>query len=141
MEDQDELNIEFSTDILALLNGLRPDSDNANVYTPQDVVKKMLDILPKDIWANRDVKFLDPACKSGVYLREITKRLVDAQIKADGKKLKGKERLPYIRQVLKNQVYGIAISEEAALVSRRTVYGSQNAMSKYSLSEEIFEDV
>lgn len=141
MEDQDELNIEFSTDILALLNGLRPDSDNANVYTPQDVVKKMLDILPKDIWANRDVKFLDPACKSGVFLREITKRLVDAQIKADGKKLKGKERLPYIRQVLKNQVYGIAISEEAALVSRRTVYGSQNAMSKYSLSEEIFEDV
>ena len=141
MEDQDELNIEFSTDILALLNGLRPDSDNANVYTPQDVVKKMLDILPKDIWTNREVKFLDPVCKSGVYLREITKRLVDAQIKADGKKLKGKDRLPYIQRVLKNQVYGIAISEEAALVSRRTVYGSQNAMSKYSLSEGIFEDV
>lgn len=140
MEEQDELNVEFLTDILALLNGLRPESDYANVYTPQDVVKKMLDVLPKDIWTNRDVKFLDPACKSGVYLREITKRLVDAQIKAEGKKLKGVDRLPYIQHVLQNQIYGIAISEEAALVSRRTVYGSQNAMSKYSLSEGVFND-
>ena len=141
MEEQDKISVEFATDILALLNGLRPESDNANVYTPLKVVQSMLNILPKDIWTRKDIKFLDPVCKSGIFLREITKRLVDAQIKADGKKLKGKDRLPYIQSVLKNQIFGIAISEEAALVSRRTVYGSQNARSRYSLSEGIFEDI
>lgn len=134
---------EFATDILALLNGLRPAADNANVYTPVKVVKQMLDILPKSLWARKDVKFLDPVCKSGVFLREITKRLVDAHIKDDGgdlRKIRGKDRLPYIQYVLANQIYGITTTEEAAKVSRRTIYGSQNALSKFSLSENLFND-
>lgn len=100
----------------------------------------MLDILPKEIWKSKTVKFLDPVCKSGIFLREITKRLICEQIKSDGKKLKGKDRLPYIQHVLKNQIFGIAISEEAGKISRRTVYASQRADSRFSLSEGLFEN-
>ena len=35
----------------------------------------MLDMLPEDIWHDSSATFLDPACKSGVFLREIAKRL------------------------------------------------------------------
>lgn len=129
---------DFSTDILALLNGLRPRDDNTNVYTPLHVVNRMLDILPREIWKSKEIKFLDPVCKSGVFLREIAKRLVCEQIKSDGKKLKGQDRLPYIQHVLKNQIFGIALSEEAGKVSRRTVYASQRADSKFSLGEGLF---
>lgn len=132
---------DFSADILALLNGLRPRDDNTNIYTPLHVVNQMLDILPKEIWKSKEIKFLDPVCKSGVFLREIAKRLICEQIKSDGKKLKGKDRLPYIQHVLKNQIFGISLSEEAGKVSRRTVYASQRADSKLSLGEGLFANI
>lgn len=136
-ENKNRLNAKnFPVDILALLDGLRPGEENTNVFTPQKVVNEMLDMLPKEIWKSSTVKFLDPVCKSGIFLREIAKRLVDAQaIDANGNKLKGRERLPVIRHILQNQIYGIATTEEAAIISRRTVYGSQRADSRYSLSE------
>ena len=31
----------------------------------------MLDILPPDVWSKPDYRWLDPFCKSGVFLREI----------------------------------------------------------------------
>ena len=59
-------------DILDCLSNLSSDE----VFTPPKIVNKMLDLLPKDIWQNPEIKFLDPACKSGVFLREIAKRLL-----------------------------------------------------------------
>lgn len=38
----------------------------------------MLDLLPSEIWSNPKATFLDPVCKSGVFLREIVKRLDEA---------------------------------------------------------------
>lgn len=36
----------------------------------------MLDILPSEVWSNPDYKWLHPATKSGVFLREAFKRLM-----------------------------------------------------------------
>ena len=58
-------------DILNCLANL----SNDEVFTPPSTVNKMLDILPVEIWMNKDAKFLDPTCKTGVFLREIVKRL------------------------------------------------------------------
>ncbi len=49
---------------------------NDEVFTPPELANSILDLLPKDIWKNEDAKFLDPVSKSGVFLREITKRLI-----------------------------------------------------------------
>ena len=47
---------------------------NDEVFTPPEIVNQMLDMLPQELFRNPDTKFLDPACKTGVFLREIAKR-------------------------------------------------------------------
>ena len=49
---------------------------NDEVFTSPDIVNKMLDMLPQEIFENPDTTFLDPSCKTGVFLREIAKRLI-----------------------------------------------------------------
>lgn len=44
---------------------------NDDVYTPPKVVAAMLDILPKHVWSEPHYTWLDPATKSGIYLREV----------------------------------------------------------------------
>ena len=59
-------------DILTCLANLSSDE----VFTPPNVVNQMLDTLPTELWSDKTVTFLDPVSKSGVFLREITKRLI-----------------------------------------------------------------
>src|SRR5690606_37352126 len=91
-------------------------------------VNKMLDLLPKKLWTDKNAKFLDPASKSGVFLREIAKRLITGL----------EEEIPDLQQridhIFKNQLYGIAITELTSLLSRRSVYCSKYPNSVYSIS-------
>src|ERR1700726_3910378 len=59
---------------------------NDEVFTPPEFANGMLETLTQawadnndgaNIWADKTVKFLDPFAKSGVFLREITSRLVE----------------------------------------------------------------
>ena len=59
-------------DILTCLANL----SNEEVFTSPQVANKMLDLLPDKLWSDSETKFLDPVSKSGVFLREITKRLL-----------------------------------------------------------------
>ena len=76
----------------------------------------------------KDSVFIDPACKSGVFLREITKRLIDGL----------QDTIPNledrINHILHNQVYGIAVTELTSLLSRRGVYCSKFPNSEFSVS-------
>lgn len=63
-------------DVLSCIANL----SNDEVFTPPDVVNKMLDLLPQELFANPKTTFLDPATKTGVFLREIAKRCLDAQL-------------------------------------------------------------
>ncbi len=60
-------------DILTCLANLSADE----VFTPPKLASAMLDILPRDLFHRPDTTFLDPVCKSGVFLREIARRLND----------------------------------------------------------------
>ena len=66
------LNIPHNPDILTCLADLSSDE----VFTPPEIAKLMLDNLPKEIWEDENTKFLDPVSKTGVFLREITSRLI-----------------------------------------------------------------
>ena len=59
-------------DILSCLANL----SNDEVFTPPDVANRILDLFPKEFWSNPKISFLDPFSKSGVFLREIAKRLI-----------------------------------------------------------------
>ena len=116
--------INYNPDVLSCLANL----SNDEVFTPPEIANRMLDLLPKEIWSDSKVKFLDPFCKSGVFLREITKRLLDGLSEGIPDM---QERLDHI---LHYQVYGMAITELTSLVSRRSLYCSKDASSGYSIS-------
>ena len=116
--------INYNPDVLSCLANL----SNDEVFTPPEIANRMLDLLPKEIWSDSKVKFLDPFCKSGVFLREITKRLLDGLSEGIPDM---QERLDHI---LHYQVYGMAITELTSLVSRRSLYCSKEAGSEYSIS-------
>jgi len=99
------------------------------VFTPPQLVNRMLDLLPAELWSDPQATFLDPGCKSGVFLREIAKRL-DA-----GLERRIPDRQERINHIFKNQLYGLAITELTALLSRRSVYCSKTANGKYSVCE------
>jgi site-specific DNA-methyltransferase (adenine-specific) len=93
----------------------------------------MLDLLPQELWSNPNAKFLDPVSKSGVFLREMAKRLMkglEAQIP---------DMQERINHIFSQQLYGIAITDLTALLSRRSVYCSKTANGKYSICET-FDD-
>jgi site-specific DNA-methyltransferase (adenine-specific) len=115
----------YNPDVLTSLANL----SNDEVFTPPNLVNDMLDLLPAELWSNPDAKFLDPVCKSGVFLREIAKRLM----KGLEKKIPDKQKR--INHIFGNQLYGIAITELTALLSRRSVYCSKTANGKYSVCE------
>ena len=112
------------TDILNCFANFSSDE----VPTPPEIANKMLDLLPQDLFKNPNTKFLDPACKSGVFLREITKRL------NEGLKDVIPDQQERIDHILHKQVYGIAITTLCALISRRSVYCCKDASNKYSIS-------
>jgi site-specific DNA-methyltransferase (adenine-specific) len=69
----------YNPDVLSCIANLSSDE----VFTPQQLVNRILDLLPEDLWSDKNATFLDPGCKSGVFLREIAKRLdqgLEAQI-------------------------------------------------------------
>jgi site-specific DNA-methyltransferase (adenine-specific) len=111
-------------DILTCLANLSADE----VFTPPKLANAMLDILPQELFASSDTKFLDPVCKSGVFLREIARRL------NDGLKLEIPDEQTRIDHILTKQVFGLAITELTSLISRRSLYCSKTANSKYSIA-------
>lgn len=109
---------------------------NDEVFTPPEMVNAMLDMVAEawaadhggeNLWANPDVTFLDPFTKTGVFLREITRRLVE------GLEAQIPDLQERVNHVLTKQVYGIAITALTALMARRSVYCSKRADSEHSI--------
>lgn len=118
----------YNPDVLSCLANL----SNDEVFTPPEIVNQVLDMLPQELFSNPDTTFLDPACKTGVFLREIAKRLI-----------KGLEpQIPDLQEridhIFQKQLYGIAITELTSLLSRRGVYCSKYPNSEFSVTH--FDD-
>jgi len=115
----------YNPDVLTCLANLSSDE----VFTPPQLASQMLDLLPASLWSDPDARFLDPGCKSGVFLREIAKRL-DA-----GLERQIPDRQERINHIFREQLYGLAITELTALLARRSVYCSKTANGKYSVCD------
>jgi len=110
---------------------------NDEVFTPPEFANRILDTLAEawaadhkgaDIWADKTVKFLDPFTKSGVFLREITRRLN----KGLEKEIPDLEER--VDQILMKQVFGIGITYLTSLLARRSVYCSKHANGEHSVA-------
>lgn len=114
---------EYNPDVLSCLANL----SNDEVFTPPEVANRMLDLLPQKVFRDPNAKFLDIATKTGVFLREIAKRLMVGLAEVIPDENKRREH------IFKKQLFGIAITELTALMSRRSVYCSKDASCRYSI--------
>lgn len=116
---------------------------NDEVFTPPEFANRMLDTLEKawaesnggeNIWANPDIKFLDPFTKSGVFLREIATRLIQGL----------EQQIPDLQSrvdhILTKQVFGIATTHLTSLMARRSLYCSKKANGKHSITKKFRDE-
>jgi site-specific DNA-methyltransferase (adenine-specific) len=118
-------NPNYNPDVLSCIANLSSDE----VFTPPKLANEILDLLPQQIWNNKDARFLDPFCKCGVFLREIAKRL-DAGLETEIA-----DKQERINHIFNNQLFGIGITELTSLLARRSLYCSKTANGKYSVCE------
>lgn len=111
-------------DVLSCLANL----SNDEVFTPPDIVNAMLDLLPPELFRSPKTTFLDPFCKSGVFLREIAKRLLA------GLEKEIPDRQKRVDHVMQKQLFGIGITQMTAMLSRRSLYCSKDARGKFAVS-------
>lgn len=109
-------------DILEVIANL----SNNEVFTPPRVANDVLNLLPDDVWKNPNHRWLDPGSKTGVFPREITRRLMIGLSEAIPDE---SERL---RHILTDMVYAVAITEMTGMMSRRSLYCSKDASSAHS---------
>ena len=89
------------------------------VFTPTNIVKDMVDLLPDSIW-NPESTFIDISCKTGAFLAEIYTRLDTELSELDEYKDPVKRR----SHILNNQLFGLALrNDESLFFSRRNVFG------------------
>lgn len=119
----------YRPDILNCMANLSSDE----VFTSPKVVNEMLDLFPEELWSNPNITFLDPACKTGVFLREIAKRLIE------GLKPIYPDLQDRVNYIMKKQLYGIGITDLTALMTRRTLYCSRIANGTYSIAQKSFD--
>jgi site-specific DNA-methyltransferase (adenine-specific) len=116
---------------------------NYEVFTPPELANRMLDTLAEawakqhnraNLWADKSVTFLDPCTKSGVFLREITRRLTEGLA----------SEIPNLQKrvdhILTKQVFGIAITRITSLLARRSVYCSKHAQGTHSIAKSFKTD-
>ncbi|MDQ4215492.1 Eco57I restriction-modification methylase domain-containing protein [Microbacterium capsulatum] len=133
------LRVGHNPDVLTCIANL----SNDEVFTPPELANQMLDALERawadrnggaTVWADPSVTFLDPFTKSGVFLREITKRLVDGLA----------DQIPDLEErvdhILTRQVFGIGITQLTALLARRSVYCSKDATGEHSIATSFDRD-
>src|SRR3989338_2482744 len=106
----------YNPDVLSCLANLSSDE----VFTPPKLANEILDLLPKEIWKDKNATFLDPVSKSGVFLREIAKRLLE------GLEDQIPDKQKRIDHIFDKQIFAIGITELTSLLSRRSLYCSKN---------------
>ena len=114
----------YNPDVLNCIANL----SNDEVFTPPSLANQVLDLLPQELFRSPKTRFLDPFTKSGVFLREIVKRL------DKGLEDHIPDRQERIDHIMHNQVYGIACTELTALLARRSVYCSKTANGRFAVS-------
>lgn len=111
-------------DILECLAQLSSDE----VPTPPKLASAMLDLLPDAVWRAPDLRWLDPCSKSGVFLREIVRRLLfEGLVEWEPDFEKRREH------IFRTMIFGCGITELTGIISRRTVYCSRHAAGERSV--------
>ena len=111
---------------------------DSEIITPFEVVKKMVELLPEEVFTNLNNRFIDVSTKSGIYLKYIffnlLHKLPNIQLSKNNNQLDYELDEDYDftnlddkkKFILRYMIYGIATSELSFLTSKRTLYENIN---------------
>jgi hypothetical protein len=102
--------------------------ERGEVFTPMKLVNEMLDTLPKEVWKNPDLKWLDPATGMGNFPVAVYMRLMEGLKDVKGYKDEEKRR----KHILENMLYMVELDKTNVSTMRKIFCGE-----KYELN--IFE--
>ena len=110
--------IDNPKELLELINDcLKPKEvekkENGEVFTPMILVNEMLDKLPKDIWKNKNFKWLDPATGMGNFPIAVYLRLMEG-LKDEIKDVKTRKK-----HILENMLYMCELNKKNVLVCKQ----------------------
>ena len=89
------------------------------VFTPMKLIEDMMDKLPKSVWKNPELKWLDPANGIGNFPMVIFIRLNDGLKDIDGYKDENIRK----KHIIKNMLYMIELNEKNVDISRE-IFGN-----------------
>ena len=110
---------------------------NTETPTPPKIVNDMLDLIPESVWLDDNAKILCPACKDGIFLREASLRILRKKYETMGPTEFRKHQNDITDHILRNRMFGIAISYRGYRVTKRSLYTCSD---KYSNIDNIFFD-
>ena len=76
------------------------------LFTPKDLVIEMLDLVPNECFKNKNLKWLDPGCGKGEFIKEVFSRLFQ------NLKLQFKTENACKTHIIENMLYMIEINDE-----------------------------
>ena len=110
--------IDNPKELLELINDcLKPKEvekkENGEVFTPMNLVNEMLDKLPKKVWKNKNLKWLDPATGMGNFSIAVYLRLMEGlkDIIIDDKERK--------KHILENMLYMSELNKKNVLICKQ----------------------
>ena len=83
------------------------------VFTPMKLVNEMLDKLPKEVWKNKNLKWLDPCCGMGNFSIATYLRLMD-ELKDEIKDVKARKK-----HILENMLYMSELNKKNVLICKQ----------------------
>lgn len=99
-----------------------PPQKTNQIFTPKNVVKKMVDMLEEEnpgCFDQDDKTFMDLYMKSGLYITEIVKRLYNSEVM----KQKYPDNNGRLNHIFANQVYGLAPTEIIYRIATNYILG------------------
>ena len=93
-------------------------SDN-KVITPYHIAEEMVNSVLNNIDLDLETTFLDPVCKSGIFLKILYDKLMAHPVLVNSFE-KPEDRSNHI---LDKMIYGIALDETCQLITQRLLYG------------------
>ena len=107
--------IDNPKELLELINDcLKPKEiekkENGEVFTPMILINEMLDKLPKEVWTNKNLKWLDPATGMGNFPIAVYLRLME-ELKDEIKDTKERKK-----HILENMLYMSELNKKNVLI-------------------------
>jgi len=87
-------------------------------YTPPVLAEFLISKVLTGIEIEKSPRIIDPACGSGIFLVEAFRRIVRYQIRKKKRRLEFDE----LKEILRNQIFGIELNDEAARITAFSLY-------------------